>query len=181
MAELVSKRYALALFEAAEDLGKINDFNDELDFLRTILEDEKDLLVLLCHPRIKKNEKKDLINRIFRDKLSLELVNLMYILIDKRRESNILDIIEKYKELYNEHENIVKVVAKTAVPMEDKSQNKLAEVLGNKLNKTVKLTNEVDKSVIGGVLLKVESKIIDGTLKGQLDSISKVIIGTTTS
>ena len=181
MAELVAKRYALALFEAGEDLDKINDFKDELEFLKTVLEDEKDLIILLSHPRIKKEEKKDLISRIFKDRLSLELVNLLYVLVDKRRESNILDIIQKYMELYNEHENIVKVVAMTAVAMEEASKDKLVETLGKKLNKKILLTNEIDQSVIGGVLLKVENKIIDGSLKGQLDSLSKVIIGTTNS
>ncbi len=178
MAELVSKRYALALFEAGLDLDKIDEFNKELDFLQTVFDQEEQLLQLLSHPRIKKDEKKDLINRIFKDKLSQELVNFIYILIDKRREAHIIDIITKYKELFNEHKNIIKVVAMTAVPMEEKARNKLVEVLASKLDKTVELTNEIDKSVIGGVVLNIENKVVDGSLKGQLDSLSKILLGT---
>lgn len=181
MGELVGKTYAVALFDAASDLDKINDFNNELSFLRSVFDDEKELINLLSHPRIKKDEKKDLISRIFKGKISLELINLLYILVDKRRESYILDIVKEYKKLFNEYKNIVKVVAMTALPMEEDSKNRLVESLGKKLNKTVELTNEIDPSVIGGILLKIEDKIIDGTLKGQLDSISKVIIGTTIS
>lgn len=175
MAELVSKRYALALFDAGLDLNKINDFNEELDFLDAVFEEEEKLFQLLSHPRIKRDEKKDLIDNVFKDKLSLEMMNFLYILIDKRRESYILDIIKKYKLLFNEHENIVKVVAMTAVPMEDKSKDKLVEALGNKLNKNIELTNEIDPSVLGGILLKLEDKVMDGTLRGQLNSISKAI------
>ena len=178
MAELVSKRYALALFEAGLDLDKIDEFNKELDFLQTVFDQEEQLLQLLSHPRIKKDEKKDLINRIFKDKLSQELVNFIYILIDKRREAHIIDIITKYKELFNEHKNIIIVVAMTAVPMEEKARNKLVEVLASKLDKTVELTNEIDKSVIGGVVLNIENKVVDGSLKGQLDSLSKILLGT---
>lgn len=178
MAELVSKRYALALFEAGLDLDKIDEFNKELDFLQTVFDQEEQLLQLLSHPRIKKDEKKDLINRIFKDKLSQELVNFIYILIDKRREAHIIDIITKYKELFNEHKNIIKVVAMTAVPMEEKARNKLVEVLASKLDKTVELTNEIDSSVIGGVVLNIENKVVDGSLKGQLDSLSKILLGT---
>lgn len=181
MAELVSKRYALALFDAGLELDKIDDFKNELDFLRAVFHDEKQLMDLLSHPRIKRDDKKELINKIFKNKLSLELINFLYILIDKRRESNILDIIKRYNIFFNEYKDIVNVVAMTAVPMEENSKNNLVEVLSKKLNKTIKLSNEIDKSVIGGVLLKIEDKVIDGTLKGQLDSISKVIIGTTTS
>lgn len=177
MAELISKRYALALFEAGLDLGKVNEFNEELDFVKTIFVGEKKLLQILGHPKINKVEKKDLIDKLFKEKLSLEMLNFLYILIDKRREMYILDMIDQYKGLFNEHENIVKVVAMTAVPMEEKSKAKLITVLNNRLNKKIELTNEVDSSILGGVLLKMENKIMDGTLKGQLESIGRVISG----
>lgn len=179
MAELISKRYALALFEAGLDLGKIDNFDKELDFVKAVFEGEKKLIQILGHPKINKNEKKGLIDELFKERLSLEMVNFLYILIDKRREIYILDIIDQYKLLFNEHENIVKVVAMTAIPMEEKSKAKLATVLGNKLGKNVELTNEVDKSILGGVLLKLENKIMDGTLRSQLESLSRVISGAT--
>lgn len=181
MGELVSKRYALALFEAAEELDKIDLFKDQLDFLMTVLNDQPDLMRMLNHPRIKKDEKKELIDKLFENRLSKEVINFLYILVDKRRESDVYGIIEKYEDLYNEYKNIVEVVAKTAVPMEDQAKDKLIQALEAKLEKTIHLTNEIDSLVIGGVLLEVENKVIDGTLKGQLDSISKLIIGTKTS
>lgn len=81
--------------------------------------------------------------------------------------------------MFNDHENIIKVVAVTAVPMEDKAKDKLSLVLKEKLKKTIELTNEIDKKLIGGVLLKVENKLIDGTVKGQLESIGRAIQGAT--
>lgn len=179
MAELVSKKYALALFEAGLDLGKVSEFEKELDFVEAVFLQENKLIQILGHPKIKRDEKKGLIDELFKGRLSLEIVNFLYILIDKRRESNILDIVDQYKVLFNEHENILKVVAMTAVPMEENLISKLATVLGNKLSKTVELTNEVDKSILGGVLLKFDNRIIDGTLKGELESLGKVIMGAT--
>jgi F-type H+-transporting ATPase subunit delta len=177
MAKLVSSRYALALFEAGLDIGKIDEFNKELDFLKVIFEKEVKLLQILNHPRISKDEKKQLIDKIFKEKLSQEMINFLYILVDKRREGFILDIVEEYKERFNEHKNILNVVAITAIPMEKQSKDKLQVVLSNKLNKKIQLSNKVDKTIIGGVLLKVESKIIDGTVKGQLESIGQAIGG----
>lgn len=179
MAELVSKRYALALFEAGKELGKIDAFKDELTLLKNVFHSEDRLLDILGHPRINKTEKKELIDKIWGDKVSQEIMNFLYILIDKRRESNILDIEEEYEELYNKEKNIVKVVAKTAIPMEDKAKEKLKDVLGEKLGKTIELSNIIDESIMGGVLLKIEDKLIDGSLKGQLDAIGKVIVGST--
>jgi F-type H+-transporting ATPase subunit delta len=177
MAELVSKRYALALFEAGNELDKIEAFKDELTLLKDVFIREDRLIDILGHPRINKSEKKDLISKIFEDKISKEMLNFLYILVDKRRESHLLDIENRYEELYNEHKNIVKVVAKTAIPMEDGAKIKLENVLSEKLHKEIELTNEVDPSIMGGVLLKIADKLIDGSLKGQLENIGKAIVG----
>lgn len=176
MAKLVSNRYALALFEAGLDIGKTSEFNKELDFLKLVFEKEAKLFQILNHPRISKSEKKDLIDNIFKGKLSEEMINFLYILVDKRREGFILDIVEKYKEIFNDHENILNVVAITAIPMDQSSKDKLQTILSNNLNKKVTLSNKVDKTIIGGVLLRVENKIIDGTVKGQLESIGKALV-----
>lgn len=179
MAELVSKRYALALFDAGLDLNKIDDFYKDLELLKSVFGEEKKLLKILHHPKIKKVEKRNIIDEIFKGRVSLEIVNFLYILIDKRRENNILQIIDNYKELFYKNKNIVKVVAITAIPMVEESKSNLTRVLANKLNKEIELTNEIDSSILGGVLLKVENKLMDGTIKGQLESIGKAISGAT--
>lgn len=176
MAKLVSSRYALALFEAGIDIGKTNEFNKELDFLKSVFEDNEKLLQIFNHPRISKGEKKDLIDKIFKERLSQEMINFLYILVDKRREGFILDIVEEYKQAFNQHENILKVVAITAIPMEESSKEKLQKTLSTKLNKKIELSNKVDKTIIGGVLLKIENKIIDGTVKGQLEAIGRALV-----
>lgn len=179
MAKLVANRYASALFDAGIELDKVKEFNKELDFLKVIFEGEEKLLQILHHPKIGKVEKRSIIDTIFKGKISEELVNFLYILIDKRREGHILEIIEYYKILFNKHENIIKVVAITAVPMEDAAKDKLITVLKGKLNKTIELTNEIDNKIIGGVLLKIEDKLVDGTVKGQLESMGRAIMGAT--
>lgn len=177
MAELASKRYALALFDAGYELEKIDAFKDELTLLKEIFEREDRFLEVLSHPRINKSEKKDLIDEILKDEISEEMLNFLYILIDKRRESNIIDIELEYEQLYNEHKDIVRVAAKTAVPMQDSAKEKLINVLSGKLDKTVRLTNEVDESIMGGMLLQIEDRLIDGSLRGRLEDIGREIVG----
>lgn len=179
MAKLVANRYASALFEAGIDLDKIKKFNSELTFLEGVFSGEEKLLQILHHPKIAKSEKRNLLDSLFKERLSEEMMNFLYILIDKRREGYILDIVEEYRLLFNKHENIIKVVAVTAVAMEDKAKERLTVVLKDKLKKTIELTNEIDIGLIGGVLLKVENKLIDGTVKGQLESIGRAIQGAT--
>lgn len=175
MAKLVSNRYALALFEAGLDLNKAQIFNEELEILKEIFSSQIEFVKILNHPKISKKEKHLLIDELFKGKISDEIINFLYILIDKRRETYVLDIIQSYKELFNEKENILRVVAVTATPMQEESKTKLIDVLTKKLGKKIDLSNKIDSSIIGGVLLNIENKQIDGTVKGQLEAIGKSI------
>lgn len=175
MAKLIGSRYASSLFEAGLELDKIENFYEELNFINNIFNSEAKLFQIFTHPRISKDEKKSLIDEIFKGRISKEISNFLFIIIDKRREKNLFEIIEEYKIIYNEYKEIIDVVAVTAVPMEEKSKRKLEVVLQNKLNKKVQLSNEIDKSIIGGVLLKLGDKIIDSTLISQLKDMEAVI------
>lgn len=177
MAKLIGKRYALALFDAGQELEKVDDFKEELNYIIEILNKESELVSILEHPKISKKDKKELIVSVFGEDISEEIKNFLYIIIDKGRERNIFDINKEYKTLYNENKNLVEAVAVTAVPMNKDSQDKLSVVLSEKLGKTVKIDNEVDKSILGGVLLKMENKVIDGTIKGRLESMERTIKG----
>lgn len=179
MAKLISKAYASALFEAGLELDKIIDFQKELTALKEIFLSEPQLIEILQHPKVSKSEKKDLLEKLFKNRVSEELINFLFILIDKRRERNLFEIIEDYNILFNDHQRILKVEAVTAVAMDEKAKEKLKIVLKNKLNKNIELTNTIDKSIIGGVLLKIENKIVDGTLMGQLRSMEIAIKGGT--
>lgn len=175
MAKLVGRRYAYALFEAGLELNKLNEFKQDLMDITNIIEKESQLEQILTHPKISKDEKKNLLSTLFKTQISQEVLNFLYILVDKRREGHLIEISYCFEELFNEHENIIEVTAITAVPMEVKTINKLTITLSEKMKKTIKIKNIVDKEVMGGVLLKIENKIIDGTIKGQLKAMEKTI------
>lgn len=173
MAELVGKRYAQALFEVAAELDKLEIFKEEINAVSTIFESEEKLKTVFEHPKLSKDEKKDIVNAIFKEKVSDEILNLMYIVVDKGREKYIKDISKEYTALSNEKQGIIEAKAITAVAMEDSEKIELQENLSKKFGKKVILTNIVDESVIGGVLVRVEDKVIDSSIKGKLEMIEK--------
>lgn len=179
MAKLVGKRYAEALFEAGLELNKLEDFKEDMDIVTNVLKKERALEKILSHPKISKDEKKVLLSSIFKNRVSHEILNFLYVIVDKRREGFLIEISKEFEELFNEHKNILEVTAITAIDMDKKLRNKLIHVLSNKTNKTIILNNIIDRDVIGGVLLRVENKIIDGTIRGQLQSIEKTLKGAT--
>ena len=177
MAKLVGNRYAQSLFEAGLEIEKTEEFYRDLNELGKIFTQEETLFELLQHPRISKREKKQVLNNIFKGKISQELLNFLYILVDKRRETFLFEIIEEFNKTYNKHNNIVNVEAVTAVPMDEKAMERLKIKLEEKLNKNIILVNKVDTSIIGGVLLKVEERFVDTTLASQLEVMERSIKG----
>lgn len=175
MAKLVIIPYAKALFDAGLELDNINEISEDIHFIQDVFNSEDKLIQILSHPHINKNEKKALIKTILGENISEYALSFLYILIDKRREKSLFGIIEEFENLYDDYIGILRVVAVTAVEMEDSAKEKLANILHIKFNKEIKLTNEIDISILGGVLLKLDNKLMDNTILGQLKSMESYI------
>lgn len=180
MAELVSKRYASALFEVAFENQQYELVNDELGFVLNCLQDEPKLYQLLEGPLLSSNEKKEVISAIFKKNVSKEVFNFLCIVIDKGRESYIESITEEYKVLADSVKNKVDAVAITAVSMDKQDLLKLQVNLSISSGKNVQLQNQIDPTVIGGVLVKIGDKVIDGTVKNRLakmqEQLSQILV-----
>ena len=175
MAELVGKRYASSLFEVGLEFKNIDEFQKQLKFIKDTLLSEEKLLEILEHPRISEGEKKKLVESIFGKNVSEEVLNFLYIIIDKRRESSIIDIVKEYNTLFKEYNNILEIEAVTAVEMKESAKDRLQTVLESRFEKTVHLSNLVDPSIIGGVLLNMDEQVIDSSIRGQLKEMENMI------
>lgn len=180
MAKLVSRTYSEALFEVALEEGKIDLFLDELNFVTETFKIHPEFFELFKTPLIRVDEKKKVLEEVFGGKLSKELNNFLKIIIDKRRGSFIEQIKGEYESIVNKHKGVVNAMAITAVPLSDEEKTTLKDKLSTLTGKTIKLTNKTDKNVIGGVLVKIGDKVIDGTIKGRLEemkeSLSQIIV-----
>lgn len=180
MAKLVSRTYSEALFEVALEENKVDLFLDEISFVSDTFKLHPEFFEIFKTPLVRVDEKKKIIEEVFGSKLSEEMNNFLKIVIDKRRGHFIDQIKSEYEKRVDQHKGVINAVAKTAVPLshEDKEilQNKLSVLTG----KDVKLSNDIDENVIGGILVKIGDKVIDGTIKGRLEemkeSLSQIIV-----
>ena len=173
MINIVASRYAEALFQVGEDSKSTEKLYNELKAVVDIININKEFANILKSPIVSKEDKKSLITNVFGAQLDKEMLNFMKILADKDRLSLISDIEESFKTLLNDKNNILEGVAITAVPMKDDELEGLQVKLSAKYNKTVILKNEVDKSVLGGVLVRLGNEEIDGTVKNRLDKMKE--------
>ena len=171
MIDVVSSRYAQALFEVGEESDKLDNFNEELKVIVDILKDNKDFYEALRSPLIGKNEKNKLIDNIFSNMFNVEVLNFLHILVDKNRISIIENIYKTFKELVNKKNNIIEAVAITAISLKEETLKQLEDKLSNITKKTVILRNEVNKNILGGVLIRMGNEEIDGTVKARLDKL----------
>ena len=173
MINVVADRYAQALFEVGEETQTTSELYKELSELLEIFNENKDLYSFLKSPLISSEDKKNVIQNIFEDQLSVNMNNFLKIVIDKDRISTIEHIKNSYKSLLNDKNNILEGTAITVVKLTEKEIKDLENNLSKRYNKNVTLNNIVDETILGGVLVKLGNEEIDGTVKTRLSKMKK--------
>lgn len=173
MMNIVANRYAEALFQIGEEENLTDIMYQELSDVVNLIKVNQDFFSVLKSPVISKKEKISLIDNIFENKININIKNFLKILIEQDRISFILDISDSYKELLNEKNNILEGFVISAIPMKKEEIKELEEKLSKKYNKNVTLENKVDKSILGGVLVRLGNEEIDGTVKTRLDKMKE--------
>ena len=176
MAELtVDLTYGSALYEAAEDVGKRDEIAKNADWVLEVLRDNPDLQNFINYPAISAREKKETIEKIFDGNVCEEFLNFLYVLIDKGRTMHLAKIIKVYKSLMEKEEGYSYGTVYSVVPLDKKRIEELEQDVSKLLQMNVRLTNEIDPKLIGGVKLLVEGKLIDASVRKRFDDLSSQI------
>lgn len=174
MAELtVDLTYGKALFEAATDTNKVEEILQEAREMKEIFRREPTFFAFINSPVISAAEKRRVIENVFHEKISQELINLLYVMIDKGRTKHFYKIVERYEKLIDDSKGYTLGQIFTVNPILPEQLQKFEEEAGKLLQKKVKLENKIDKKIIGGVRIFVDGKVIDATIKKRLLDLSE--------
>ena len=177
MAELtIDLTYGTALFEAAEETGKKETILKDAENVLEILAEEPDLSLFINYPAISAAEKKEAIGEIFAGNISDEFLNFLYVLIDKGRTMHLEKIIKVYKKLIQKEEGYSYGTVYSVVTLTEERIKALEEETSKLLGENVRLTNEIDPKLIGGVKILVEGRLIDASVRKKFDSLESQII-----
>ena len=172
MAELtVDRTYGTALFEAAGDLGKKDEILEETTGLLELLKNEPDFKAFISHPSISNRDKKEVISKVFEGRVSEELLNFMYVLVDKGRTLHLEGILKMYGKLVMEEAGFTDGTVYSVVPLDDARIQELEGEVSKLLRKKVKLTNELDPKLIGGIKILAEGKLLDLSIRKRFDDL----------
>lgn len=174
MAELtnVGTVYGTALYQAACELGKKELILEEAKELIKLLKKEEELFAFLNTPVVSGVEKKEVVKNVFEQKISEELLNLLFVMIDKGRTRHLERAVKVYKELFDREEGFSYGKICSVKPLSAEQLKKFEEETGKLLKQNVKLENEVDTHLIGGVKILIDGKVIDASIRRRLDDLS---------
>lgn len=174
MAELtIDFTYGMALYEAASELNKVDLILEEINAVNTIFNENPLFYEFFITPRISKTEKKEAFKSIYGGKISTELLNFLYILLDKRRTINFKEIVKQYAKIVAESRNIFEGTIFSANPLKEEQIKAFQDKVSALIKKQVKLENKVDPSIIGGVKIFIGDRVIDATVKNKLQSLKE--------
>ena len=156
--------YAKALFELAFEKNICDMIKNEFEEIRDVIRKNPELIRLLDCPGIDVKERQNIIRDCFKG-CHKYVLNLFYILTEKCSVHLFFSLVDAYKKACGTQH----VTAVTAVAMTADEKQKLETVLRKKRKKEIELENEVDPSILGGIILRFSDSQTDASLKGRLE------------
>lgn len=168
---VVARRYANALFALGKKSGKkeLEKHGASLEQLDNLLALSPELDKVFKSPVVSATEKKHVLGKLL-DSIGADqtMANFCLLLADKGRLPSLRHITTYYGTLLDAEKGIIRGRLLTAVPLDAKKQGQLKSLLEKKAGKSIELAFDVDKSILGGVVLKVGDKVLDASLRAQL-------------
>ncbi len=168
----VARRYAEALFGLAQERDLIELIQGELRQVAALLDASPDFTTVLNDRLVSPHDKKDLVGKAF-PKVHELVANLLDLLIDKRREEYIPEIIAVYGRLVDVHNNTIEVQVTSAVTLDHDEQTRLGKALERATGKRVRLRTDVDKQILGGLMVRIDDRLYDGSVRSRLDQLRR--------
>jgi F-type H+-transporting ATPase subunit delta len=177
MSELatLARPYAAAVFKRAKQTGDTAAWSDNLAFLAAVMADTS-MTTAIANPKIGKKTLEELVFDVCKGHLNQEGSNFVRLLLQNNRMPLLPSIAKLFEEMRAESEGYIEVEVLTAFPLSKESEQKMSAKLQESLNKKVYMKVTVDKSLIGGVLVRAGDRVIDGSVKGQLQTLRKALL-----
>jgi F-type H+-transporting ATPase subunit delta len=172
----VAKRYALALFQLSKENNLLDQMEEELRVVKNVVTSSKDLNAVLKSPKVTIEKKKEIVKGSFA-KFNPLVLNTLMILIDRHREDQIADVVDRFVDLANDERGIAEAKVYSIRPLTAEETNALSATFAAKVGKkSLRIENIVDTDILGGIKLRIGNRIFDGSLRGKLDRLERNLL-----
>lgn len=176
MYEHLDRRYALAIYQVAEEKGKVEEYLSNIREIVELINTNIELNQLIRHPEISTSKKKKTFIKLFKGRVDEELLSFLLTLIEKDRILYLKEKLIEMEKIHLEKNNTLLAIVKTVVPLNDDERQSLVLKLGQKYNKKILLKEDIEKELLGGVYIRIGNDVIDGTIKSKLDELRTLML-----
>lgn len=168
----VGSRYAQALFDLASEQKEVPAVEADLKSLKAAIADSRDLRVLLASPAFGADDKRKGLSAIAdKAKFKPTTKKFLGLLAANGRAAALPEVIAAFERLAAEARGAVSAEVTTALPLSSAQAKGLAQALRQALGKDPEITTRVDPALLGGIKVKVGSRLFDASLRSKLDSL----------
>lgn len=177
MAKQVSKTYGSALFEVAMENHTLDTTLEEVLFVKQTFLENEELGRLLLHPNIEKEEKIKVIESIYKGRVSDEITGLMTMLVTKGHLKDFVPVFDYVIQAIKEEKGIGVAYISSAVELNKEQKGKIEQkLLETTKYKEIEGVYQVDRTLIGGLVIRIQDTIVDSSLKTQIANLSKTLL-----
>lgn len=169
-----AKRYAQAIFEIALSEGQVDSWVEDLRHIRDVVMDE-DFRVYLQHVKVPIRKKISAIRNVLPE-VSDSLRKSLYLMVSRGVLGKIPDVVQEYSKLLDEYHGRELVTIISAVPLEDYQIQSICRYVGEINGKEVVPLVKVHPEIIGGLILRIGDKLIDGSTRSKLENMQKELL-----
>ena len=176
MAELttVARPYAKAAYAAAQSQNALADWSAMLGFSAAVAADQN-MKTVLDHPSLTSEKKAETFISVCEGKMSEQGQNFISVLADNKRLTLLPEIAALFELYKAQQERAVDVEVESAFELSAEQQEQLAQALTKKLDRKVNISSTTNSELLGGVIMRAEDLVIDGSVRGKLAKLAEAI------
>ena len=177
MAKLVSGVYGEALYETAVSSGSSDEIYSEVQAVRDILDANPDFGKLMLHPSVPKEEKKQIVDKTFRGRVSDVLTGFLITVVDKERFKELDSIFDYFTDRVKADRGVGVVYITSPMPLDDKARLAVeSRILETTDFMTLETHYIVDPSIIGGIVIRIGDRVADASVRTRLDDLTSRLL-----
>ena len=175
---ILARRYAKAVFTVGTENGKFEAYNESLQAVAKLYENNPDVVDALTNPLYPMEIREKVMGGIVKSMdVDSVMSNFLNLLVEKKRVEILPEIAEGFNAMVDDAKNVSHGTVVSAIELSAELQAKIQSTLEKLTGKTVELTTSVDPTIIGGMVAKVGDLVLDGSIKTQLAGLKESIKG----
>lgn len=171
---VAAKRYAKALFDLAQQHATLDAILAEFQSFLQLLEQSPELKFIIEHPNDRQRER--VLSRLFKQQVSELFLSFLFLVLKNRRHRLLPQIYDDLQSRHDALNHRVRAIATTAIPLSEHKLSELSREIARYINADVRLENNIDPSILGGIIIQLNGQVFDASLSAQFNKLKQSLI-----